>query len=54
MRTPAKLLSASEVVQTLRALQPEIRARFRAEVLGAFGSFARGEQSPESEQEATL
>ncbi|MCS7301719.1 MAG: nucleotidyltransferase family protein [Fimbriimonadales bacterium] len=41
--------SVTQVVETLRMLQPEIRVRFRAEIVGVFGSFARGEQKPESD-----
>lgn len=33
----------------MRAAQPEIRERFRAEIVGVFGSYARGEQTPESD-----
>lgn len=35
-------LSLEAVLHTLRRLQPEIREQFRAEVLGVFGSYARG------------
>lgn len=39
----------NEVLTLLRALQPAIRAQFRAEIIGVFGSFARGEQTAASD-----
>ncbi len=33
----------AEVISTLRELRDEIRLRFRAEIVGVFGSCARGE-----------
>lgn len=43
------LHTLEEVLTRLRAAQPEIRERFRAEIVGVFGSYARGEQTPESD-----
>jgi len=43
------LLTLEEVLAKLRAVQPELRRQFRAEIVGVFGSYARGEQTPESD-----
>ena len=36
--------SANEILLILKALKPEIRQRYKADVKGIFGSYVRGEQ----------
>lgn len=38
-----------EVLERLRAALPDLKARYPIERLGVFGSFARGEQRPDSD-----
>ncbi|MCF2138317.1 MAG: nucleotidyltransferase family protein [Candidatus Thorarchaeota archaeon] len=38
-----------DIMKTLKGLQEKIGREFRAEVLGIFGSYARGEQRKESD-----
>jgi predicted nucleotidyltransferase len=38
-----------DVLEALRALKPEIMARFRVREIGLFGSFVRGEQTEKSD-----
>ena len=42
-------LDAVQVRALLRTCRHEIRRRFRAEIIGLFGSYARGEETPESD-----
>jgi predicted nucleotidyltransferase len=44
-----EVLGLEQIIELLRSEQPQIRARFRAEVVGVFGSFARGEQTETSD-----
>ncbi|MDW8326676.1 MAG: nucleotidyltransferase family protein [Anaerolineales bacterium] len=37
------------VLSVLRTLKPEIRAKYRVRELGVFGSFARGQQTAQSD-----
>jgi predicted nucleotidyltransferase len=46
---PGEVLSLERILELLRSEQPQIRARFRAEIVGVFGSFARGEQTDTSD-----
>lgn len=39
----------AQIISTLQALQGEIRQRFRAEIVGVFGSYARGEARKRSD-----
>ncbi len=41
--------SANEILSVLKALKPEIRQRYKAEVKGIFGSYVRGEQKAVSD-----
>lgn len=47
MSAPAP--STDEIRARLAALLPELRARYRVRSLALFGSYARGEQTPESD-----
>ncbi|MCL5075542.1 MAG: nucleotidyltransferase family protein [Chloroflexi bacterium] len=38
-----------DLLRTLRALKPEIQARYKVKEIGLFGSFVRGEQSETSD-----
>ena len=38
-----------EILEVLRSHKEEIRKRFKAEVIGVFGSFSRGEENEESD-----
>ena len=38
-----------DITATLRSLLPELRDRWGVQRIGVFGSWARGEQSPESD-----
>jgi predicted nucleotidyltransferase len=38
-----------EILDTLKALKPELAARFKVQEIGLFGSFVRGEQNAESD-----
>jgi len=38
-----------QVLNALKALKPEMAARFKVREIGLFGSFVRGEQSPASD-----
>lgn len=42
-------LDLEAIQQRLKPLAPELQHRFRAELIGVFGSFARGEQTPTSD-----
>ncbi len=42
VKTAPKNLGA--IIKTLRELREQIRSKFKAEVVGIFGSYARGEQ----------
>jgi uncharacterized protein len=46
MGTPRTL---DEVKAELRAMLPELRARYGVSYLGVFGSWTRGEQTPDSD-----
>jgi len=37
------------IIQTLRAMLPELRDRYGVMALGVFGSYVRGEQTPDSD-----
>lgn len=37
------------VIRALRALKPELEARYRVETISLFGSYAHGAQSPSSD-----
>jgi predicted nucleotidyltransferase len=39
----------NDLLDTLRALKPEITARYKVRGIGLFGSFARGQQSESSD-----
>jgi len=41
--------SRQEIQSILRAYLPELRRRFHVQRIGLFGSWARGEQTPESD-----
>lgn len=43
------MITGEEVLRTLKALKPEIRARYKVKEIGLFGSFLRGEQSETSD-----
>lgn len=47
--TVAEPLSLDGILDELRRVQPEIQRQFRAEVLGVFGSYARGEPHDSSD-----
>jgi predicted nucleotidyltransferase len=49
MTTPAAVPSTEEVRRRLAALLPELRTRYGVGALAIFGSYARGEQTPESD-----
>jgi uncharacterized protein len=38
-----------DIMIRLRALQPELRRRYPIRAMGVFGSYARGEQKPDSD-----
>jgi uncharacterized protein len=38
-----------DIMAHLRALQPELRRRYPIRAMGVFGSYARGEQTPDSD-----
>ncbi len=38
-----------EIVETIKDLKEEIEKRYKAEIIGVFGSFARGEQKETSD-----
>ena len=42
-------MSRDEVIETLRRIKPELKARFGIEKLALFGSFARNEATPSSD-----
>ena len=42
-------MNAPEIISLLREKQPEIIERFKARIVGIFGSYARNEQRPESD-----
>lgn len=44
-----KSSSLNEVVATLRAQLPALAEQYRVNSLGVFGSYVRGEQTPESD-----
>jgi hypothetical protein len=44
-----RTLSLAEVLAILRDLEQEARERYRAEIVGVFGSYARGEQRRRSD-----
>ena len=39
----------SEIIKTLASLKIEVKNRFKAELRGVFGSFARSEANPDSD-----
>jgi hypothetical protein len=41
--------SVSEIISTIAGLKAEAKQRFRAEIKGVFGSYARGEQKKGSD-----
>ncbi len=41
--------SLAEIMEILRKLKDEIKMEFKAEIIGIFGSYARGEQKAESD-----
>jgi hypothetical protein len=45
----AKVHTLEAVKAELRAMLPELRERFGVSYLGVFGSWARGEQTPDSD-----
>jgi uncharacterized protein len=48
--TPDKTLqSLDTIIQTLKASLPELRDRYGVISLGVFGSYVRGEQTPDSD-----
>jgi uncharacterized protein len=38
-----------DIMTQLRALQPELRRRYPIRAMGVFGSYVRGEQTPDSD-----
>jgi uncharacterized protein len=38
-----------DILAKLSALQPDLRRRYKLRALGVFGSYARGEQGPDSD-----
>ncbi len=38
-----------EIIETIKDLKEEIEKRYKAEIIGVFGSFARGEQKETSD-----
>jgi predicted nucleotidyltransferase len=42
-------MSVDQIVHTLRGLRTELRTRFHADIVGVFGSVARGEDDPTSD-----
>ncbi len=43
------MLTLAEVKEILKGYKDEIRERYKAEILGVFGSYARGEQNEKSD-----
>ncbi len=43
------MLTLAEVKEILKGYKDEIRKRYKAEILGVFGSYARGEQNEKSD-----
>ena len=41
--------NVSEIIKTLSSLKVEVKARFKAEIKGIFGSFVRSEGRPDSD-----
>jgi len=42
-------MTKSNIIELLRKNNVEIRKRFHAEILAVYGSYARGEQTPQSD-----
>jgi predicted nucleotidyltransferase len=42
-------MTAEDILQLLRSLQPEVTARYKARALGLFGSVVRGEHVEDSD-----
>lgn len=42
-------MDANSIKTTIKIRGPEIREKFRAEIIGIFGSYARGEQNSRSD-----
>ena len=42
-------MNKTEILQTLHLLSGEIRQNYKAEIVGIFGSYARGEETPNSD-----
>ncbi|WP_407283248.1 nucleotidyltransferase family protein [Methanolobus sp. WCC1] len=42
-------MDKSSIANTIRERSPEIKTQFKAEVIGIFGSYARGEQHSDSD-----
>jgi uncharacterized protein len=47
--SPEKREPLERIVQTLREILPELRDRYGVVSLGVFGSYVRGEQTPDSD-----
>lgn len=43
------MAALEEILGRLKAIEPELRRRYPLRALGVFGSFARGEQRPDSD-----
>ncbi|NJN86334.1 MAG: nucleotidyltransferase family protein [Leptolyngbyaceae cyanobacterium SL_7_1] len=49
MTHPQPLASLEAITQTLKSVLPELRDRYGVLSLGVFGSYVRGEQTPDSD-----
>jgi predicted nucleotidyltransferase len=47
--SPGKGEPLERIIQTLKAMLPELRDRYGVISLGVFGSYVRGEQTPDSD-----
>ncbi len=43
------MMDINEIKERLNELKKEIRQKYKAEIIGIFGSFARGEEEKESD-----
>lgn len=42
-------MTKDDIIEVLHKAKDEARERYRAEIMGFFGSYARGEENPESD-----
>lgn len=47
--TGMKTVALPEILATLKGLKEEVDRKYKAELKGIFGSYARGEETPESD-----